>query len=227
MSKGTSTGSVLANLTAQVMSEKTDAARKLTPVAGEVAAAPALPRWPSDLNGPGRSGGFMSHEAMRVASVDLRRHAASLLEIADALDAYSGMPSADAKIETIEEARARREKEADERIKQQAAADDNAPAHAPELVVIPEPDSNEEFKERFAQLSAEAQAHAFVNPLDEMAKQIIAEDRANAEVLTAVIDAIQSDEWKCPIHDLPGIVKTSPKSGREFVGCPTCNAFKR
>ena len=34
------------------------------------------------------------------------------------------------------------------------------------------------------------------------------------------------EQWTCPVHGVPGVVKTSAK-GREFIGCPECKAFKR
>jgi len=34
------------------------------------------------------------------------------------------------------------------------------------------------------------------------------------------------EQWTCPEHGVPGVVKTSAK-GREFIGCPDCNKFQR
>lgn len=198
----TKTGSILASLTAQVMAEKTDAARKLTPVAGEVGAPPepaAQPRWPTDLNMRDHPGGFMSHETMRDAAKDLRRHAASLIEIADALDRYSGMGTDAAQVVDLDALRKQKEREADERV---AAANSNAEM-ANEAI---EPGATE-FQQRFAEMQAEAQAAVFGKPSADQPSE--------------------ADEWRCPVHDVPGVTKTSPSSGREFIGCPNCTKFKR
>ena len=42
-----------------------------------------------------------------------------------------------------------------------------------------------------------------------------------------VVKPEPSDEWRCPVHDKAGVVKTSDKTGRQFIGCPDCNSFKR
>lgn len=34
------------------------------------------------------------------------------------------------------------------------------------------------------------------------------------------------DEWTCPTHG-KAVTKVSQKTGREYVGCPECNLFKR
>lgn len=191
--------SVLASLTAQVMTtsdEKKKAARKLTPVEGETAIEPAPARWPTDL-----PQAFMSHEGMRDAAKDLRRHAATLTQIADALDAYSGFPTAESGvIESIDEARARREKQADvEHAAKQAEREAT-------------------FAENFAAKQKAAQDAVYGDALD---KEIIA--------LGGVEDPEKpvEYEWRCPIHDKPGIEKKSPSSGRTYIGCPDCKAFQR
>lgn len=81
--KGTS---VLANLTAAVMSEKKTEARKLTPVAGEV--APAKPVMPNDV------GVFMSNETLAQHRDALRKFAADAVAIAEGIDVMLGEPEA-------------------------------------------------------------------------------------------------------------------------------------
>lgn len=177
--------SVLASLTAQVMTtsdDKKKASRKLTPVEGDVVERP--PQWPSDLNVSGQKKGFMSHEGMMMAAQDLRVKAATLIEIADALDAYSGTPTAPSIIEPVEVETKRKEAEADARIAAKAA----------------DPDTTA-FKADFE------------------AKQKAAQD--------AVYGTVAPAAWKCPIDNKYGVEKTSPSSGRTFIGCPDCKAFAR
>lgn len=195
--------SVLASLTAQVMTtsdEKKKAARKLTPVEGETAAE--APLWPTDLNVPGSGKGFMSHEAMRASAVDLRRHAASLIEIADALDIYTGDSTVPGGVvESIDEARKRKEAEGDAKAAERAAAK------------AADPDT-EAFKADFEAKQKAAQEAVYGKPEADQPSE------ANeAEPERAV--------WKCPIHDKAGIEKKSPSSGRTFIGCPDCKAFAR
>lgn len=212
--------SVLASLTAQVMTtsdEKKKAARKLTPVEGETP-ADTTPRWPNDLNLPGSPKGFMSHDAMRMSAADLRRHAATLIEIAEALDTYSGQPTATSKIESIDDARARKEREADERI-----AEAEAERAAIQSV---ETDEQAQFKADFEAKQKAAQDAVYGNPVLDAAQAAADAGGGPAEVMAAAM-AADAETWRCPIHNVVGIEKTSPSSGRVFIGCPQCKAFKR
>jgi len=139
--------SVLAKLTASVMEEKRTASRTLTPVAGEE--KPPL-AFPSDL-----PGSFMSHEGMRESAKDIRRHAASLIVIADAIDALSGFDTVEGGRvgRSAAEIQKEKEREADERVKAKAVAD------VPEESAQPAPE--ESFADRQARLSEEAKASFF------------------------------------------------------------------
>jgi hypothetical protein len=189
--------SVLASLTSEVMETKKAAARRLTPVEGERTVPsgmiqPIAPTFPSDL-----PGAFMSKEGMRDAAKDLRRHAGTMIEIADALDNLSGQSTekglADLKAIVADGIKAK-EREADER--------------------AAEPDFNATFKAQ--QIKAQAAAFA--------AETAAAAAAAPAPVLSP---PSPSPDWVCPTHKKPGIPKVSPSSGRSFIGCPECHAFAR
>lgn len=49
---------------------------------------------------------------------------------------------------------------------------------------------------------------------------------ARLELAAANPAPVVGGEWRCPIHDKPGIPKTS-QAGREYIGCPDCHAFSR
>ena len=66
------------------------------------------------------------------------------------------------------------------------------------------------FAAKFEAQKAEAQAATFKEP---------------SPTVEAAGDT--GSDWVCPTHDVPGIEKTSPKTGRTFIGCPDCNQFKR
>lgn len=198
--------SVLAKLTAQVMDEKRTAAKTLTPVAGEAPFVPAkVPlAFPSDL-----PGSFMSHEGMYGAAKDLRRHAASLIQIAEALDALSGFDSVPGGRvgPSAADLQKQKEKEGDERMKAiNAERDAKSPPEAAQTTP-PEVDADEaeSFAERQTRLAAEAQAHTF---------------RSTDEAVSPAVE-----QWTCPEHG-KAVEKTSSK-GRQFKGCPDCGQFER
>ena len=137
--RAAATAAVLDEMVADIMGVKADKATKLTPLPGETV---KMPSWPSDI-----PGAFMSKEGLRDAAKDLRRHAATLVEIADALDSYSGLASQETDTkQAAMEATKREEREADAR----AAAEPS-------------------FAEKFAAMQAEAQAAVFTNPVREVA----------------------------------------------------------
>jgi len=138
--------SVLAKLTASVMEEKKAAARTLTPVAGEAGAPKPALTFPSDMDGA-----FMSHESMAQSARDIRRHATSLIVIADAIDALSGIDTAEGWRPPKSATEIKREKE--------HAADVRAKAVADGLVEGA--DETESFADRQTRLAAEAQAAVF------------------------------------------------------------------
>jgi hypothetical protein len=183
--------SVLAKLTASVMEEKRTAARTLTPVPGEEKPAPTFP---SDL-----PGAFMSHEGMFQSAKDLRRHADTLVQIANALDEMSGFDSLDGRTRTVKPSDIQREKEreADERVKAKEIANDppEAVQTTPREAVQTTP-RDESFADRQTRLAEEAQAAAFT-----------------------------PTGWTCPTHG-KAVPKTSSK-GREYNGCPDCSQFER
>ena len=187
--KGTS---VLASLTASVMAEKRTEARKLTPVEGEFQAP-----FPSDLNGPGQPKGFMSHETMRDAAKDLRRHAQQLIDIADALDAMSGFATGDT-VKPVDDTK-QREAEADAR----AAAREAAAAPTPDEETTAPTEEPVDFNAAFAEKQRLAQEAVFKQQPEQ-------------------VDL----GWLCPEHG-KATVKTSAKTQRQYVGCPDCNQFKR
>lgn len=87
-----------------------------------------------------------------------------------------------------------------------------------------EADFNADFKAK--QESAQAavfaaqQADAGGGPVEVMEAAMAA-----AAVMEAAM-ASAADEWTCPTHG-KATTKRSNKTGREFIGCPDCNQFKR
>lgn len=200
--------SVLASLTSEVMEKKKHAARQLTPVAGEAKAQgqpPVIaPTFPSDL-----PGSFMSKEGMRTISGDLRRHAATLVQIADGLDAESGFTTAPSVLVSLPDVIKEKEREADARV---AAS------------VAEETDETAQFRANFEAQKKAAQDAVYGTPAIAAAQAAADAGGGPLEVMT---DAMEATVWTCPTHGKPGIEKTSPKSGRTFLGCPNCNAFAR
>lgn len=148
---------------------------------------------------PNDVGVFMSNEALHSHAKELRRFAADAIAIADGLDAMlAGTYLGDSKGEAkADPAEAQKEKEREADARVAAAVEAGDPSVA-------------SFKEAFEKKQREAQAAVF---------QHAAADEADEPEAT--------DEWRCPVHDVPGTTKTSSKTGREFIGCPQCNAFKR
>ena len=166
--------SVLATLTAEVMADKKTAARKLTPVEGEVA-PPALPRteamFPND----------MPQEVVEQKAAELTRIIGHLTEARDALLTLANRP-VPTEVVDLDAARKQREFEADFNAKQ-----------------------------REAQEATFHQRAEFANDREDAADQIVAESEF---------------EWVCPTHG-KATMKTSAKTGRQYVGCPDCNLFQR
>lgn len=200
--------SVLAKLTADVMAEKKTAARALTPVAGESRPAPIPTVFPSDMDGS-----FMSHEAMAMASKDLRRHAVNMVQIADAIDVLSGMET-EVKPSPVDTTK-QKEREADARAAKRAGSVksfEDIPQVAAARAMM-DADTTESFAERQTRLAEEAQA-----ALDTVLPQL---PHTPFNDLPAEMPG-----WKCPTHGKV-IVKISSKTSRKFNGCPDCNLFER
>lgn len=137
--------SVLATLTAEVMQDKKDAARKLTPVAGE-AGAPVIPN---------DTGIFMSNEALHTHAQQLRKFAADAIAISDGLDELVNEPSETPVVVDLDAARKAKEAEGDARAK---AREDEAEAADEQAV---EAEEKTDFAADFAAKAAAAQASVF------------------------------------------------------------------
>jgi hypothetical protein len=77
-----------------------------------------------------------------------------------------------------------------------------------------EPDFNAAFRAQ----QEEAQAKVFKPGVAGLAEEL---DDARGD--TVASDALG---WECPTHG-KAVTKTSARTGREFIGCPDCNLFKR
>ena len=205
--------SVLASLTAEVMADKKTEARKLTPVTGEKGGLP-LERaaLPNDV------GVFMSNEALFTHAKQLRKFASDAIAIADGLDVMLAASSIEAPHEDSPEVKAAKQKAierlADAKAAERAAAqpdyiDPAAVGQVAEAEVAEaEPEAEPEqttFAEDFAAKAKAAQDATFTKPSEPEPVE---------------------DGWKCSIHG-KAVTKTSPKTGREFIGCPDCNQFAR
>jgi hypothetical protein len=148
--------SVLASLTAEVMGEKTKAAKAtLTPVAGESTFPLERALIPND------TGTFMSNEGLHDHAKNLRKFASEAIAIADGLDAILQESSSDEKVVDLDAARKAKEAEGD-------AKAEAAKAPKP---VEPEPENNGDgdpetsgFAADFAAKQAAAQAATFSAP---------------------------------------------------------------
>lgn len=209
--------SVLNQMAAGIMGEKQAKAARLTPVEGEEAAPPILP---NDL--PGK---FMSNEALYDAARDLRRHAAQMIEVADALDrlvgerteASSSTPAQRAQQEQHEREVAADAAAAKRAIIEKAAGDDTEDEDPPEkaaatlerAAIETEDGTKEEFDARMERLRAEAQGKTFTGK-----EAAPGSDGAD-------------DGWACPTH---GQFKDATSSrGRTYRRCPVaeCKEFER
>ena len=139
----------------------------------------------------------MPQEVVEQKVKELTRIIEHLTEARDALAGLAKVPVAE-KSDPLAEQKAA-ERAADE--KAAAKANDNEPVS---------------FAEKFEAQKKAAQAATF-------------KDSPETEVAAPENEAEPppSDEWHCPVHDKPGVTKTSDKTGRTYVGCPDCNAFKR
>lgn len=177
--------SVLQDMTRDIMTTKATRASKLTAVAGEsgmtvAQAAAAIPDVPEV---------FLTNEAVIDIARDLRKQAASLIAIADALDAHTGAPSErfDAKAHAISEQKAA-EKAADLK---HAKPDDGA----------------EEFGDRMKRLMEEAQA----------ATLTAADDDGTAEEPVAPDEPTTG--WVCPDHGAKSLTTVNPRKGDPYIMC--------
>lgn len=149
---------------------------------------------------PHDTGTFMSNEILFAHAKELRQFAADAIVIADGLDGLLNESSKpDAGIVDLDVARKAKEAEGDAKAK----------ARTVTLVVG---------------TGVEAQS----DPLEVSQTAPFAADFAAkaAAAQAATFTPKTGWVWVCPDHDVPGIDKVSGK-GREFIGCPDCNQFKR
>lgn len=217
---------VLQDMTKGLMTTKATKAARLTPVAGEssttvaqMAAALAIPDVPEV---------FLTNEAVADIAKDLRRQAALLIEVADALDKRTGVPSERFDVKAVAQAAVKQaEAEADAR----AAAEEPTPNAAvlPEVSLDDESVANvdpraydddeepeeEPFSARMKRLTAEAQASVFK----------AADDDGTAAEPVAPAEA----GWTCPDH--PGVQPTivTPRKGNPYRMCgnDACERYEK
>lgn len=192
--------SILARLTADIMAEKQKVNKTLTPVAGEAKPAARIER--SEPTTPSLPsdlpGAFMSAETMTMHAADLRKYAIDLRRQADDLEKIAdGIDVVNGVADKVEAlSKAEAEREA-------ALAKREQERQADEKAKSPD----------FRTLQKAAQEAVF-GP----------EGTVAVPQEPAVSPAVE--QWTCPEHKVPGVVKTSSK-GREFIGCPECKAFQR
>lgn len=190
--------SVLQDMTKDIMTTKATKASRLTPVAGEnpMTVQEVAKVIPNDL--PDR---FMSSEELGVAAASLREHAATLIGVADSIDALiessaRRTPTVDPKV-----AKAEAKKAAEK------AADERAKANKPD-------DGSEEFKERLDRLSAEAQAAVFKS----------ADDTKKESPFNSLPREVPKAEpqpagWECPTHGDLSLTTVKPRKGEPYLMC--------
>ena len=175
--------SMLAGLTAEVMGDKTKAAKKnLTPVAGEgKPAAPTriLPMAPAPFPND------MPQEVIEQKAAELTVIIEHLIASRDALLLLIERPIP-AEIIDLDQQRKATEAKADE-----------------------------DFAARQERLREEAQAS-----LDDVLH------KDNLDGTTGVTVTDLTEEWTCPDHGAAE-EKTSPATGKTYIGCPECVRFKR
>jgi len=185
------TQSVLDSMTAGIMDRKSgrSESKGLTPVAGELPAKAGIPDVPEV---------FLTNEAVADVARDLRAQATLLLQVADALDARTGVVTATVPpVRFIAESEARqKEREADERIRQIKATETTA---APSILPV------------YADLQKQAQDAVFA------AVQPTMPARAGSV----------APGWKCPTPGATYVEVKSSRKGREYRVCSRCPEFEK
>lgn len=206
---------------------------------------------PNDVGAP------LSNEALADAAKDLRRYAATFIEIAVGLEALAGVPESVALVTARSEETERKlaEQEADRKAADREKAAQGDKRAAARVAAATAPDQKAamieqaqaemieqptDFQADFEAKAKAAQAAVFKAPQDDTetedppeTKVIQAARAAAAEpdaTPQSVMAAAMAAGWQCPEHpDQPVIIKTSPRRGRQYHACSVadCGEFER
>lgn len=210
--------SVLDSMTADTTSRKRAEGTVLTPVGTEKASS--QPRISDEVS-------FLGQEAVEGVIRSLRAAAASANRHADELEAGLGItPEQKSKAAHDLEVKLM-EREADRMAADRTAAE-GGDKKAQKRV---ESTSEAEFGERWARLSAEAQASAFSGDLVPAAKEVFGSDLADADAPAqgepAPVSGSVVPGWVCPTHGDEAILDTKSRKGREYRLCTICKQFEK
>lgn len=164
---------------------------------------------------PDVQGAFLANEGVADVATDLRKQAAYLISVAEALEAHTGLGHRGAEPDLALEVKLM-EKEAD----RQAADREKAAAGDKRAEKRVEQTSDADFQERFARLSDEAKAATFKGDLVPAAKEVFGDD------LLPVSGSPTSD-WVCPTHGDADIKVVTTRKGRIMRTCATCKQFEK
>lgn len=192
--------SILARLTADIMEEKKKANRTLTPVAGEAKPAAQMERSepPKPSLPSDLPGAFMSAEAMTEHSKNLRKYATDLRRYAAEMEKIADGIDVVNGVEDKVEALSKAEREREEALAK---------------------------REQERQADEKAKSPDF-RTLQKAAQEAVFGPEGTAAVPQEAPVPQAVEQWTCPEHKVPGIQKTTA-SGRDYIGCPECKAFKR
>ncbi len=222
--------SMLDKMASTVVTTKADKApkRALTPLAGEkvVPLTPVAPMAPGpDGKNTDLPGQFMAGESLVLAARSLRAQARQLEDVAHAIDLLTGESTADVYTPADPAlAQKAQEREADRKAAEREKAGQVSAAGVLEKVLdkkaltaeaeaeATEPGGDaEDFQDRMARLTADAQAATFKG----------ANDDTQTEDPDVPVEAVSDgDVWVCPEHGNKSIeVKVSPRRGVSFRKC--------
>lgn len=201
----------------------------LTPVKGMLTADTSTGKVPTSLTpvGTERKGipdvgaVFLTNEAIIDIANDLRKQAAVLIATADGLDALTGNAPASATDPALELKLLEREADRRSADRERAEAGDKAAQGR-----VEQSTSDANFQERYARLSAEAQAATFKGDFVPAAKEVFGDDLLPGPYPTAASGSPSAD-WVCPTHGDADIVNLESKRGRKYRACQTCKQFEK
>lgn len=212
----------------RLVAETTARKRGLTPVSGMLSADKSTGKVPTSLTpvGTERKGipdvgaVFLTNEAIIDIAADLRKQAAVLIATADGLDLLTGKvhagPDLGLEVKLME-------READ----RQAADREKAEAGDKRAQARVESTSDANFQERYARLSAEAQAATFRGDLVPAAIEVFGDDLLPGPYATAASGSPAPD-WECPTHGDAAIINlVSKRTQRKYRACETCKQFEK